>query len=258
MNPIELGAKLTDANQNQPEEHYYRTPMPPRPPDMSRVSPEFLAQARALGLLGDAGIPVNPVTEAHAETPLASVAVGDKQQQFTPPSVLNRYAPTGWRKKHSIEFDYQTPSGQVCRLRRLERNDIIKLKLIDHMDDLLPKLIDIGDATPEKITEALKDNMHLIDGLYNAADVVVMACCVRPMVTSDPNLVSYGTEADELDPNFVAVVSLDDIDIEDRMAIFLAAFGSDAAGLKSVSPEATSMESVPASENIQLSTQPAN
>lgn len=175
-----------------------------------------------------------------------------------PPPVTvpaNRYAPTGWRKKQSVEFDIDLPSGQVVRIRRLERNDLFRLKIMDHLDDLLPLLIDpdLSEAEKDvKLKEAIGSNKNLIDNMYSVIDVVVMACCLNPMVCADSSMASYGSEVDQADPNFVSVVHIDDIDIDDRQIIFSAAFGSDASHLKSVQGETPSVEPLPAVESVLL------
>src|SRR6516164_10969149 len=43
---------------------------------------------------------------------------------------VNPYAPTGWRKKQRTEFDVTLPSGQLCRVLRLEREDLFRLNLM--------------------------------------------------------------------------------------------------------------------------------
>lgn len=171
----------------------------------------------------------------------------------------NPYAPTGWRKKVSVEFDLVVPSGQKCRIRRLERNDMFKLRIIDHLDQLLPLLVDSEGASEDernaKIAEAVKTNASMIDGIYTVVDIVVMNCCVRPLVTNDADMAIEGTERDWEDPNFISIVHLDDIELEDRMYIFAAAFRREADQLKSVRESQTSVEPVPTSQVVPGTTE---
>jgi hypothetical protein len=152
------------------------------------------------------------------------------------------------------------PSGQWCRIRRLDRIDLFKLKILDHLDNLLPQLIDIGDDDQKaaKIQDALKKNMDLVDDMYTVIDIIVMACSVRPLVTDDKTKVNYGTEADWANPEFTAVVHLDDIELEDRQLIFGSAFAGDAEALKSVPQPAGSLGDVPAVSGVQLPTEPTS
>lgn len=171
-----------------------------------------------------------------------------------PPKPVNPYAPTGWRKKVSVEFDLQVPSGQLCRIRRLDRNDLFKLKIVDKLDTLLPMLLDMDGQTPEerseKIKEKVKANPEIVDDMYNVQDLIVLACCVRPYVTNDQSLTDYDAE--------IPIVHIDDIDIEDRGMIFAYAFGRDADELKSVASEASIVQSVPTGQDFQLPTQPSS
>lgn len=207
--------------------------------------------------------------EEHKPDSHASVGTGPKHAQSDsgqfiaptiPPKNANPYAPTGWRQKVSVEFDVMLPSGQLCRVRRLDRNDIIKLRIIDHLDTLLPKLIDMDKLPAEEqrkqITKAVSEDVNLIDNVYTVIDVVVMACCVKPLVTNNKDAVLYGTPADWEDPNFISIVHLDDIDMEDRQVIFGYAFGGDGQDLKSLATATSVMEFVPTSKGIQLPTEP--
>jgi hypothetical protein len=166
-----------------------------------------------------------------------------------PVAPTNKYAATGWRRKQSVEFDLQVPSGQWCRVRRLEKNDIFRLRIVDHLDSILPMLVDIGDGADKekRIAESLKANAHLIDDMYTVIDVVVMACCINPAVTTE--LAAVNEDADP------AIVLIDNIDVDDRMVIFGAAFGRDANELKSVIPTQTGVEPVSTGQVIQLPTE---
>lgn len=225
------------------------------PPPITPEEQEILDRIRS----GQVRLEATPsAQQQHAEEVQQRWPQADPGIQVAPTLPVkptNPYAPTGWRKKESKEFDLVVPSGQKCRLRRLERSDLFRHGLMDHADELLPLLIDIDDMTleqkNERIKDAMKNNVHLIGGIFSLVDVAVMSCCIKPMVTNDPQAVSYGTEADHQDPNFIPIVHISDIDEDDRQYIFDAVFRSEADALKSVQQQTTSMESVSTSESIQ-------
>lgn len=224
-NPIQVGP-LTDANPRKLDPIPHQHQLPPQ---------------------GSPGTQSASASGPHT----VGISPGIKLSDTLPDKPTNPYAPTGWRRKQAVEFDVQLPSGQVARIRRLERNDLFKLKIIDHLDKLLPLLIDnsSSDEQQTKVKEAISRNAHMIDDLFNVMDIVVFACCVNPMVTADPNAVII----DETIP--VNVVHIDDIDVDDRMIIFNAAFGLEADALKSVLGQASGVGSVPAVEDVQLPAQ---
>lgn len=213
----------------------------------------------------------NPPPQQGVHSESHTFGVAPHEQVYQPPQTIpvaptlpvqlpvpNKYAPTGWRKKVSIEFDLHVPSGQVCRIRRLETNDVFRLKILDHLDQFLPMLLDdkLDDQQrDEKIQNAVKNNTHLIDDLYGVVDIVVMACCLKPAITANVDATYYGTEADWGNPDFLAIVHIDDIDLMDRMAIFEAAFGAESAGLKSFFQQKASVEPVQSVQDVHLPTE---
>ncbi|QHB37442.1 tail assembly chaperone [Mycobacterium phage Onyinye] len=152
---------------------------------------------------------------------------------FTPP--VNPYAPTGWQRKQRVEFDLELPSGQLCRVMRLERDDLLRLNLMEHLDTFTPMLMDQSmsdEAREAAMTSTVQENPQALKKMLNAVDKVVMAACVRPQITEDESRVNYGTEKDWANPNFTATVHIDNIDTFERMYIFGAAFGRSMDDLK--------------------------
>lgn len=153
----------------------------------------------------------------------------------------NPYAPTGWGKKHRTEFDVQLPSGQLCRVMRLERDDLLRLNLLEYLDTFTPLLLDqaMSDAEREaKMADTVKENPGSLSKLFDAVDRIVMAATVKPKIVEDESKANYGTEKDWANPNFVPIAFLGDIETVDRMVIFAASFGRKMDDLKSLWPEA--------------------
>lgn len=162
-----------------------------------------------------------------------------------PPSrSVNPYAPVGWQAKERIEFDLELPSGQVCRVIRMERDDLFRLNLQDYLNSFLPLLMDdaLTDEQRElKMAEIMQDDPKALTKMLGAIDQVVMAACVKPRITEDPEKVNIGGPAEWNDANFVAVVPLDNIPTVERMFIFGSAFGRSMDDLKSLLREAEGM-----------------
>lgn len=162
---------------------------------------------------------------------------------FSPPA--NPYAPTGWRKKSRQEFDVELPSGQLCRVMRLERDDLLRMNLMEHLDTFTPMLMESSLSDEERqdqMTETVKNNPAALQKMLSAVDKVVLSATVAPQITTDPALVNYGGPEDWANPNFIATVHLDDIDTFERMFIFGAAFGRSMDDLKSVLEQAEGVD----------------
>jgi hypothetical protein len=173
----------------------------------------------------------------------ASVVPDDFSGQSVPPQPpANPYIATGWRPKQHTEFDLTMPSGQLCRVRRLERDDLLRMDLFQYLDTFTPLLMQdtISEAERERqMTETVQENPEALAKMLRAIDMVVMAATVKPKITEDRKRVDYGTERDWNNPEFTPVVHLDDIETFERMYIFGAAFGRDMEDLKSVLQQST-------------------
>jgi hypothetical protein len=160
------------------------------------------------------------------------------------PEAANPYAPTGWRKKQRVEFDVTLPSGQLARVLRLEREDLFRLNLMSYLDTFTPMLMEDSISTDER-TKRMRDTMtqhpDAIANMFMAIDEVVMAATIKPRVTNDEKMVDYGGPQDWGNPQFIATAYIQDIGMEDRMAIFASAFGRSMDDLKSVWEEAGSV-----------------
>lgn len=183
---------------------------------------ERAAQAEPVNVPPPTGVPVDLSGEHVAPT-------------FAPPA--NPYAPTGWRKKVRQEFDLELPSGQMCRIMRLERDDLLRMNLMEHLDTFTPMLMEgsLSDEERQAQMEAtVKENPAALQKMLGAVDKVVLACTVAPRITEDEKLVNYGGPEDWANPKFVATVHINDTDTFERMFIFGAAFGRSMDDLKSL------------------------
>ncbi len=197
-----------------------------------------------------------PFGEAPSMGPTPISNLTEAAQPVVP---ANPYAPTGWRRKERVEFDIETPSGQLCRVMRFERNDMFRLNLTDYMDTFTPLLItdEMSEEEQRRKIVEVAENGAALGKMFDAVDKVVMSATVRPLVTDDESKINYGTDEDWGNPNFVATVHIDDIAVEDKMYIFGMAFGRSMDDLKSVLGEAPSMGDLPTQQVIPDLTQRA-
>jgi len=163
------------------------------------------------------------------------------------PQSFNAYAPTGWRKRKRVEFDLEMPSGQMCRVMRLERDDLLRLNLMQYLDTFTPMLFEsqLSDAErQQEMVSIVQSDPQALSKMLQAVDKVVLACTIKPQITEDSSKINYGDEKDWADPNFVATVHLDDVDSFERMYIFGSAFGKSMDDLKSLLQQAQSVGSL--------------
>jgi hypothetical protein len=171
-----------------------------------------------------------------------------------PEQPVNPYAPTGWRRKQRLEFDITLPSGQLCRVLRLEREDLFRLNLMSYLDTFTPMLMEdsiSADERNKRMRDTMTQHPDSIANMFMAIDEVVMAATLRPHVTNDEKKVDYGGPQDWENPNFIATAYIEDIGMEDRMAIFAAAFGRSMDDLKSIWAEADSVGGVANMPSVQ-------
>jgi hypothetical protein len=205
------------------------------------------------------GQPIDQKADAEPQEPTSTPDYERIEEQFTAPPVpdtpVNPYAPTGWKRKHRIEFDLQTPSGQMCRVMRLEREDLFRMNLMQYLDTFTPTLMDdavVSEAEKDrKVKEALQSNPNALGNMFMAIDQVVMAATIRPKVTDDEALVDYGKPKDWANPKFIATAYVNDISMDDRMAIFGAAFGKSMDDLKSVFDQTPGLGSMADEPGVQ-------
>lgn len=166
----------------------------------------------------------------------------------------NPYAPTGWRRKNRQEFDVTLPSGQVCRVMRLEREDLFRMNLMGYLDTFTPMLMENTISKEERerrMKERINNDPNAIANMFMAIDEVVMAATIRPRVTNDESKVDYGGPEDWANSSFIATAFIDHIDLEDRFSIFAAAFGKSMDDLKSLWGQAPGMAGLADQSSVQ-------
>jgi hypothetical protein len=91
--------------------------------------------------------------------------------------------------------------------------------------------------------------------MFMAIDEVVMAATLRPRVTNDEKKVDYGGPEDWAKSTFIATAYIEDISMEDRMAIFASAFGRSMEDLKSIWSQTGSVDSLADESSVQPTTE---
>lgn len=202
---------------------------------------------------------VNPVVEPKVSQPTSIPGV----------DAVNPYAPVGWAAKHRVEFDMRLPDeldeagnvirrGQLCRIMRMERDDLFRLNLHEYLDTFTPILMGqemSEDERREAMEGKMQEDPEALTKMLGAIDIITMAACVKPRITDDPDKVFIGTPEDWADPTFVATVPLENISLMDRMYIFGAAFGRSMDDLKSVWEQTEGLGSVADQQVLQHTSQ---
>jgi hypothetical protein len=150
----------------------------------------------------------------------------------TPPAEVSAAAQRrSYGFTRSEEADLELPSGSLVRYRKLNKGMLLKLNLLEVLDGFTPELLadmrsdDQGTAN-EAAVKALADPANNAK-IFGPIDRVIAASVVIPAVV----LVGPTTEDQ---------VNVDDIELEDKVAIFTAAIGEQLDALKSVRGESSS------------------
>jgi hypothetical protein len=147
----------------------------------------------------------------------------------TPPSEAAPAAaqPRSYGFTKADEADLELPSGSLIRYRKLTKGHLLKLNLIEVMDGFTPELLaDVrsgGETSNDAALKALTDPARN-SKIFGPIDRVVAAAVIIPPVV----IVGPTTETQ---------VNIDDVELEDKIAIFSAAIGEQLEALKSVRDE---------------------
>lgn len=156
--------------------------------------------------------------------------------------------PPSYGFRRAEEFDLELPSGSYVRLKKLHKNQMLRLNLLEILDGFTPELLaeiknNDADKADEAVIKALT-NPDQSDKIFGPVDRVVAAAVVCPTVVLDG-------------PTTDTQAHIDDIEIEDKLMIFNAAFGEQLADLKSVRTEGQSeagVRDLPESEDFRAAT----
>lgn len=135
----------------------------------------------------------------------------------TPPPPQDPYAPTAWGQ---YDEEFRVPSGQKCRVRKLDINDMLTSSFIDELSTLegvVDKHVRRGQgqppiADPVKLLQDKRTSRQMAGLVSQVVCLVVTA----PKVEMPPE--SWG---DRLE----GVVYADTISFQDKIAIFEKAMG---------------------------------
>lgn len=124
------------------------------------------------------------------------------------------YAPTTWG---SNEFDFTTPSGQRCRLRKLPIEDLAKAGILDRMTrlpGLADQLVKKAEGAPP---EPVMPNGDQIEIVTELVDILTPLVVVQPQVWPVPA---------EDEQRVTGRVYVDTVDFMDRVAIMNRVVGT--------------------------------
>lgn len=152
------------------------------------------------------------VAALEAERPNRQTNVETTAGRHEQPS--DPYAPTAWG---SNEYDFTVPSGQLCRMRKLRPEELIKAGLLDKVSQLpayAEELVQKAEGVqPQKQSMPTAGELEqLVDILDKLLPLVV----VRPKLWPAPA---------EDEPRVPGRVYVDDVELGDRIAIMERAMG---------------------------------
>lgn len=182
------------------EQQQKSTPIPPRRRDWCCGSPITGPHVQGCAYQPDGPIDYAAPVQ-NTEPPAADTLVESAPAASVVPEELLADKPYGFSKP--VEFDFVTPNGDKVRMRKLRRTQVVKMKLHHAFDSFSSELMSVidgadtsADGTEQKTIEALTDT--------DVFDRVIVAAVTCPeLAIGDP--------------------ALEDIELEDKIAIFYAA-----------------------------------
>jgi hypothetical protein len=84
--------------------------------------------------------------------------------------------------KRRVEFDMTLPSGPLCRIFRLERDDLIRMNVQEYLDTFSPLLLEDAlspEEQPKQMTDAITEHPKALTKMFVAIGKMVMACTVK-------------------------------------------------------------------------------
>lgn len=167
--------------------------------ELAAMSTEDLRLAQANGF-------VKSATEAAKTQGLEANFSTATPAQPSPPQ--DPYAPTAWGSRF---YDFTTPSGQTCQLRKLDPGELIKTGLLDKITRL-PALADEeirkAEGAPPVKRVAMPSTQDM-QALVEVVDQLLPMVVVQPKVWPD----------EDGQPRIEGRVYVSDVELGDRIAI---------------------------------------
>lgn len=130
-------------------------------------------------------------------------------------AATDKYAATSWG---GAEYDFTTPSGQLCRLRRLPLEELAKTGVLDRvtrLPGLTAELVTKAQGLPPSAEAELPPVEH-IEAIGEVVNAIV------PIVVVEPKVYAIPPEGEE---RVNGLIYVDSIDFVDRVAIMNRVIG---------------------------------
>lgn len=164
---------------------------------------------------------------------------------------MDKYAPTAWGSESSENepFDYQTASGQLCLIKKIGMEDILRLGLFDSVDFFSKSLTE--DEKKKKIAPAggeasfAKAVLSNFGQLEETVNKVLLHGVIAPVLTPVPHNGIPDPEAQQK-----GIVYVNKVRFEDRIELFGEILDMDGlSSFREKSPD--DLGDVPADETLQ-------
>lgn len=166
---------------------------------------------------------VSPEDMAQQEIPEVFRANPGVKVAQTVPTAHPHYGGGSWSAPR--EFDFQTPSGAWCRVRKISPEDALTMGLINHLDIFSPELLRDAAGAQRKPADVEKAVLSKLaasgdsGSFFDTIKAIVLRAVVKPTMVEHE-----GTEETPLPEGTYSIAN---VGTKDRMAIFYAAIGED-------------------------------
>jgi hypothetical protein len=154
---------------------------------------------------------------AAAEAAEQQVVSNSTPQQSSTP--VDRYVATSWGE---LEYDFTTPSGQLCRLKKLDLTELAEAGILDKVTRL-PGVVGGVIAKAEGQPPQPESHPGEMPSRETIATVVDVVNILVPLVVVAPRIEPLPAEGEERFPGRIYV---DSIEIADRIAIMNRVLGT--------------------------------
>ncbi len=158
----------------------------------------------------------------------------------------DRYAPTTWGRPDTSNepFEFTTPSGQICLIRRLGMDDILRMGMVDKLDFFSKSMSEDDAEKPDeaRADEIKKSVLSNFGQMDDAIGAIVVAGVIAPSIQPTPDHAALKK---------AGVIYVDSIPFNDRVALFSEIL--DTEGLSTFRKESEDgVGDVPAEQVVQL------